>query len=77
MTIPKELTTVTLVSRIVELIVLIAAMIISFGLGVNYQETIYLLKQQNSSLNATTIKPTTPTLLPPEASTKDDDEIVK
>lgn len=60
MSLPKELTTVTVVSRTVELIVLIAAMIIGFGLGVNYQETIDLLKQQNNSVQATIIKPTTP-----------------
>ena len=61
MSLPKELTTVTVVSRTVELIVLITAMIIGFGLGVNYQETIDLLKQQNNSVQATIIKPTTPT----------------
>lgn len=60
MTLPKELTTVTLVSRIAELIVLIAAMIISFGLGVNYQETIDLLKQQNNLTPATINKPQAP-----------------
>ena len=48
MSLPKELTTVTPVSKTVELIVLVAAMVIGFGIGVNYQETIDLLKQQRN-----------------------------
>ncbi|MEK7534698.1 MAG: hypothetical protein AAB600_05235 [Patescibacteria group bacterium] len=58
MTFPKELTTVTRVSRIVAVIVLTAVMVIGFGLGITYQETIDLLKKQNSSAPVTVNKHT-------------------
>jgi len=62
MTLPKELTTVTHVSRIVAVIVLVTVMIIGFGLGITYQETIDLLKKQNNHLPVAALsKPTTPT----------------
>lgn len=48
MKLPKELTTVTPLSRIAAVIVLVSVMVIGFGLGVNYQETIDLAKKQNN-----------------------------
>lgn len=59
MKLPKELTSVTPLSKMVAVIVFTAIMIIGFGLGINYQETIELLKKQNNSSPTTINKPTT------------------
>ena len=57
MKLPKELTTVTRVSRITAVIVLVACIPIGFGLGISYQEIIQLFINQNNKASVATNKP--------------------
>ncbi len=70
MKLPKELTTVTLLSKSLALVIFLITPVIAFGFGIQYQQTLDLAsKQQTESLIVAPIRIPTPTPINPnEAS---------
>jgi hypothetical protein len=62
MKLPKELTTVTLLSKSLALVVFLVAPIAAFGLGTQYQQALDLAAKQEAALQIQTLQATpTPT----------------
>lgn len=73
MKLPKELTTVTPLSKYLAMLVFIIMPFIGFFYGMQYQETLDLIERQQMETNLLIHRAPTPTPLPAEASVTEDD----